>query len=124
MRGSVNQRAKDTWQIRYDAPPTGDGRRKYVAETVKGTKKDAERVLRERLAAIDGKAHIPSHRRPWPCSWSGGSIHMLHPTSPSGRSRVKGASSKGKSCRQWATLPFRTSPPGTSRPCTRRCSRR
>ena len=62
MRGSVNQRAKDTWQIRYDAPPTGDGRRKYVAETVKGTKKDAERVLRERLAAIDGKAHIPSHR--------------------------------------------------------------
>ena len=62
MRGSVNQRGKDTWQIRYDAPPTGNRRRKYLAETVKGTKKAAERVLRERLAAIDGKAYVPRHR--------------------------------------------------------------
>ena len=53
MNGSIRQRSKGTWQLRYDAPPDGTGQRKFVSETVKGNKKDAERVLRERLAAIE-----------------------------------------------------------------------
>jgi hypothetical protein len=46
MQGSIRQRSKGTWQLRYEAPPDGCGKRKYLSETVKGTKKDAERALR------------------------------------------------------------------------------
>ncbi|MDA1270673.1 MAG: tyrosine-type recombinase/integrase [Chloroflexi bacterium] len=53
MNGSIRQRSKGTWQLRYDAPPDGTGKRRFVSETVKGNKKDAERVLRERLAAVE-----------------------------------------------------------------------
>ncbi|MDA1127251.1 MAG: site-specific integrase [Chloroflexi bacterium] len=58
MNGSIRQRTKGTWQLRYDAPPDGTGRRKFVSETVKGNKKDAERVLRERLAAIENGGYV------------------------------------------------------------------
>ena len=53
MKGSVEQRSKGSWRIRYDGGITSDGKRRQVSETVRGTKKDAERVLRERLAAMD-----------------------------------------------------------------------
>ena len=59
MNGSIRQRSKGTWQLRYDAPPDGNGKRRFVSETVKGNKKDAERVLRERLAAIENGGYVP-----------------------------------------------------------------
>ena len=34
------------------------GKRRFISETVKGTKKDAERVLRERLAAIENGGYV------------------------------------------------------------------
>ena len=58
MNGSIRQRSKGTWQLRYDAPPDGTRKRRFVSETVKGNKKDAERVLRERLAAIENGGYI------------------------------------------------------------------
>jgi hypothetical protein len=58
MNGSIRQRAKGTWQLRYDAPPDGTGKRRFTSETVKGNKKDAERVLRERLAAIENGGYV------------------------------------------------------------------
>ena len=58
MNGSIRQRSKGSWQIRYDAPPDGTGKRRFISETVKGTKKEAERVLRERLAAIENGSHV------------------------------------------------------------------
>jgi integrase len=58
MNGSVRQRSKGTWQLRYDAPSDGTGKRRFVSETVRGNKKDAERVLRERLAAIENGGFI------------------------------------------------------------------
>ena len=53
MKGSIRQRSKGTWQLRYDLLDAESGRRRYVSETVRGTKKEAERALRERLAAIE-----------------------------------------------------------------------
>ena len=53
MRGSIRQRSKGTWQVRFDAPRQGPGQREYASVTVRGTKKDAERVLREKLTALE-----------------------------------------------------------------------
>lgn len=58
MNGSIRQRSKGTWQVRYDAPPDGTGKRRFLSETVKGTKKEAECVLRERLAAIENGGYV------------------------------------------------------------------
>jgi integrase len=62
MKGSIRQRSKGSWQLRYEAPPDGTGKRKYLSETVKGNKKDAERVLRERLAAIENGGYVAKHK--------------------------------------------------------------
>jgi integrase len=62
MKGSIRQRSKGSWQVRYEGPPDGTGRRKYLSETVKGNKKDAERVLRERLATIENGGYIPKDK--------------------------------------------------------------
>ena len=51
--GSITQRTKGSYQIRYYGPPDPAGKRKQATETVRGTKKDAERVLRERQLAIE-----------------------------------------------------------------------
>lgn len=62
MKGSVHQRSKGSYQLRYEGPPDGTGKRKYLSETVRGTKKEAERVLRERLAAIESGGYVPKHK--------------------------------------------------------------
>ena len=51
--GSVRQRSKSSWEIRYDGPPDIDGKRKRVFETVRGSRRDAERALRERVGAVE-----------------------------------------------------------------------
>ena len=55
--GTVTQRSKGSYQIRYRVADA-DGKRRQVNETVKGTKKDAEKVLRERLASLDNGHYI------------------------------------------------------------------
>ena len=62
MRGSLQQRSKGTWRIRYDGPPEGSGRRKQVSETVRGTKTHDQRVLRERLFAIESGGYVSKSR--------------------------------------------------------------
>ena len=59
MNGSIRQRSKGSWQIRYEGPADTTVKRKYLSETVRGNKKDAERVLRERLAAIENGGYVP-----------------------------------------------------------------
>ncbi len=58
MNGSIRQRSKGSWQLRFDAPPDGTGKRRFISETVKGTKKEAERALRDRLAAIENGGYV------------------------------------------------------------------
>ena len=51
--GSIRQRSANGYSIRYYGLPDSNGKRTRVEETVKGTKKVAERLLRVRLAALD-----------------------------------------------------------------------
>lgn len=62
MRGSLQQRSKGSWRIRYDGPPDGNGKRKQVSETVQGTKTDAQRVLRERLGALETGTYVDNNK--------------------------------------------------------------
>ena len=62
MRGSLRQRSKGSWEIRFDGPSDRPGRRKFLSETVRGTRRDAERVLRERLATIETGAYVPRQK--------------------------------------------------------------
>ena len=59
MQGNLQKRSKGSWRLRYDGPPDGNGRRRQVTETVRGTRKEAERVLRERIATVENGAYVP-----------------------------------------------------------------
>lgn len=53
MRGSIEKRS-GSWTIKYYLPPDIHGRRKQKRETLPGvTKKEAERILAERIAQIE-----------------------------------------------------------------------
>jgi integrase len=59
MEGHLRKRSDGSWTLVYELPRdpvTGKRRRKW--ETVHGTKKDAERLLRQRLSEIDDGAFI------------------------------------------------------------------
>lgn len=51
--GGVTARGPNKWRIRYDGATKTDGRRAQVSETIKGTKADALRALRERISSIE-----------------------------------------------------------------------
>jgi len=59
MRGHIRQRSKGSWSIVIDVgrdPRTGKRRQQWY--TVKGTKKDAERELRERLRSLETGSYV------------------------------------------------------------------
>ena len=45
MRGSIRKRGDRSWQLVYDLPRGGDGRRQQRSETVQGTKRQAQARL-------------------------------------------------------------------------------
>ncbi|MCH8110091.1 MAG: tyrosine-type recombinase/integrase [Chloroflexi bacterium] len=57
--GSIQERGKGSWRLRYWLPPDADGKRKQATETVRGTKKQAEVVLRERQTAVENGGFVP-----------------------------------------------------------------
>jgi len=59
MRGHIRQRSKGSWSVVIDVgrdPRTGKRRQQWY--TVKGTKKDAERELREKLRSLETGAYV------------------------------------------------------------------
>ena len=60
--GNIVQRSPGSWRLRYDGPGDASGKRKQVTETVRGTRKDAERLLRDRLTAIEKGAYVPKQK--------------------------------------------------------------
>jgi integrase len=58
MNGTVRQRNKGSWEIRYSPPADGSGSRKYLSETVRGTKAEAQVVLRDRIKAIETGSYV------------------------------------------------------------------
>ena len=61
-KGSIKQRSPGTYQIRYEAPPDGSGDRRQISETIRGTKREADALLRQRLAAVDTGSFIERNR--------------------------------------------------------------
>ena len=57
--GSVRERSKGRWEVRFDGPPDAAGERPKVYETVRGSRRDAERTLRERLGVVDSGSYVP-----------------------------------------------------------------
>ena len=62
MKGSIRQRSRGTWQLRYDVLDAETGKRRYASETIRGTKKEAEKVLTERLAAVETGNYVRKNR--------------------------------------------------------------
>jgi integrase len=57
--GSIRQRSPGSWSLKYDVgrnPRTGRRITRYA--TVRGTKRDAQRALRELLGAVDDGTHV------------------------------------------------------------------
>ena len=48
--------------LRYDGPPDADGKTKKISETIRRSKRDAERVLRKRLGAVDTGSYLTRQR--------------------------------------------------------------
>jgi integrase len=63
MKGHVYQRAKGSWTIVYDLPPdVVTGKRWQKSQTVKGTKRDAERTLREVLLSLEQGTYVKPNK--------------------------------------------------------------
>ncbi|MEE8566987.1 MAG: Arm DNA-binding domain-containing protein, partial [Anaerolineales bacterium] len=63
MKGHVYQRAKGSWTIVYDLPmDTVAGKRRQKSQTVKGTKRDAERALREVLLSLEQGMYVKPNK--------------------------------------------------------------
>lgn len=63
--GTIRETGEGTgiWQIRYVVGYRPDGLPKQRAENIRGTRRQAERVLRERLAAIEGGTYVDRKKR-------------------------------------------------------------
>ena len=63
MKGHIYQRAKGSWTIVYDLPvDVVTGKRRQKSETVKGTKRDAERALREVLLSVEQGSYVKPNK--------------------------------------------------------------
>jgi integrase len=62
MKGHIYKRAKDTWTVVYDLPLDSTEKRRQKSQTIKGTKKDAERTLREILTSIEQGAYVKPNK--------------------------------------------------------------
>ena len=66
MKGSIEKRVGKkgniTWRIRYDLPGDGSAGRKTRSLSIKGSKREAERTLRQILNQID-KGQFPDNRK-------------------------------------------------------------
>ena len=58
MKGTVTQRSKGSWRIKFRLPIDENGRQKYFGETVRGTKAEAYSVLRDRIAAAETGMYV------------------------------------------------------------------
>jgi len=63
MKGHIYKRSPGSWTIVYDLPlDTVTGKRRQKSQTVKGTKRDAERALREIITSIEQGAYVKPNK--------------------------------------------------------------
>ena len=58
MKGSVTRRGKRSWRLKYDIERGADGRRNVRYETIRGTRREAEAALVQRLAAVNAGVDV------------------------------------------------------------------
>ena len=81
MKGHIRQRSKGSWSIVIDTgrdPETGKRRQQW--HTVRGTKRDAERALREMLHSLEVGSYVKKLSLAglrWGNGWSNGYRVML-----------------------------------------------
>jgi integrase len=63
MKGHIYKRSQGSWTVVYDLPvdPT-TGKRRQKSQTVKGTKRDAERALREILLSLEKGSYVKPNK--------------------------------------------------------------
>ena len=63
MKGHIYKRAKGSWTIVYDLPADiVTQKRRQKSQTVRGTKRDAERVLREVMVSIEQGFYVKPNK--------------------------------------------------------------
>ncbi|MCH8109544.1 MAG: site-specific integrase [Chloroflexi bacterium] len=60
--GSIRQRGKGSWQIRYDGPPDANGKITKLSEAVRGSRRDAEKALRDRLGVVEDGSYVAKNK--------------------------------------------------------------
>ena len=86
MKGSIRQRSTGSWELTIEAGRDTRGKRQRRYVTVRGTKAQAQRRLRELLSAVDQGAGIPARKttlRAWLDRW------MREVITPHRRQRTK-----------------------------------
>ena len=63
MKGYMRERPKGSWEIFYDVGRDAvSGKRRQKSQTVKGTKRDAQRILREVLLSLDKGSYVKPNK--------------------------------------------------------------
>jgi len=63
MKGHIYKRSQGSWTVVYDLPMDAvTGKRRQKSQTVKGTKRDAERALREIISSIEQGAYVKPNK--------------------------------------------------------------
>jgi len=63
MKGSIRQRSKRSWELIYDLPvDLVTGKRRQKSQTIRGTKRDAERALREIITSIEKGSYVKPNK--------------------------------------------------------------
>ena len=63
MKGHIYKRAKGSWTIVYDLPANiATGKRRQKSQTIKGTKREAERVLREVMVSVEQGSYVKPNK--------------------------------------------------------------
>ena len=60
--GSIRQRGKGSWQIRYDGHTDANGKITKLSEAVRGSRRDAEKALRERLGIVEDGSYVAKNK--------------------------------------------------------------
>ena len=59
MRGHLQQRSRDTWRLKVYVGRSADGKRRYLARTVRGSRREAERELARLVVEVGEGRHGP-----------------------------------------------------------------
>ena len=71
MKGRIRRRSSGHWELTTDAGKDANGKRRRRSETFKGSKREADRRLREFVAEVEAELEqerTPSRRRTWTVS--------------------------------------------------------